>query len=77
MMDAIGNDLEIGDYVVAVLSDWPNNQHLGKVVGGGARMINISLKVYDMPEMTRLVQPNCVVKVDRDMAIMHVLTKSG
>ena len=30
MLDAIGNDLDIGDYVVVVLNDWPNNQHLDR-----------------------------------------------
>lgn len=35
MQDAIGNDLEIGDYVACVLGDWVNNQHLGKVMGCG------------------------------------------
>ena len=77
MEDAFGSELSVGDYVSVVLSDWVNNQHLGKVVGGGKRMINVSLKIYQQPETTRLVQTNCVVKVDRDAAIKHILTKSG
>lgn len=77
MQDAFGNDLSVGDYVSVVLHDWPNNQHLGQVIGGGQRMIRIALKIYDRPEEKRLVQANCVVKVDRDAAIRHILSNSG
>lgn len=76
MQDAIGNDLAVGDYVAVVLGDWVNNQHLGRVIGGGSRMIDVSLKIYENPECTRLVQVNCVVKVDRDVAIRYILSKS-
>ena len=77
MHDAIGEDLEPGDYVVVCLGDWVNNQHLGKVMGGGKRMVSVAVKIYDRPVETRLIQANCLVKVDRDAAIKHILTKSG
>lgn len=75
MHDAIGEVLEPGDYVVVCLGDWVNNQHLGKVIGGGSRMINVSLKIYDRPEETRLVPINCVSKVNKDAAIRFMLSK--
>lgn len=75
MHDAIGEYLEPGDYVVVCLGDWVNNMHLGRVVGGGSRMINVSLRIYDRPEETRLVPINCVAKVNRETAIRYSLSK--
>lgn len=75
MRDAIGEDLEPGDYVVVCLSDWVNNMHLGKVIGGGSKMISVLLKIYDLPEEKRLVPINCVAKVNREAAINFVLSK--
>ena len=75
MKDAIGEDLEPGDYVVVCLGDWVNNMHLGRVIGGGSRMINVRLKIYDRPEETRLVPINCVSKVNRETAIHFSLSK--
>lgn len=75
MRDAIGEDLEPGDYVVVCLSDWVNNMHLGKVIGGGSKMISVSLSIYGCPEEKRLVQVNCVAKVSREAAVRFMLSK--
>lgn len=75
MVDAIGENLEPGDYVVVCLSDWVNNMHLGRVVSGGNRMISVSLRIYGRPEEKRLVPINCVAKVDKETAVRYSLSK--
>lgn len=75
MKDAIGVELEPGDYVVVCLGDWVNNQHLGRVLSGGDRMISISVKIYDRPEEKRLVPVNCIAKVGKEDAIRFILSK--
>jgi len=75
MHDAIGESLVIGDYVVVCLSDWVNNMHLAKVIGGGNKMISVSLSIYGQPEEKRLVQVNCVAKISREAAVRFMLSK--
>ncbi len=75
MVDAIGEHLEPGDYVVVCLGDRVNRLHLGRVINGDSETISVSLRTNDRTEGKWSVPIDCLAKVNKETAILYTLSK--
>ena len=70
--DFLGQELNIGDYVVS--NDY-NSLNLYKIVKITNKMIKIAKIIFKRKRPARYVYGSAILKIDKDVALMYMLTK--